>query len=169
MKFIVNFYKKITIKLLLITSCLALALSACAPNLGGNDYDASGVGEISKTLKGVIVASRIVKLRPDDAHKPGTGAAAGVITGALLGSTLGGGSKTPLVTGAIGGLLGGAAGHAIGNKITEQNGMEYHIKLENGEIITLAQGLEPKLSVGQKVLVIKSERNRSRVVPDSNY
>lgn len=170
MKFIQKTYKKFTIKLAsIISCCIALSLSACAPHLGGNDYEASAVGEISSTLQGTIIATRVVKLRRDNAHQPGVGTAAGAVTGAIAGSTIGGGHKMPLVSGALGGLLGGAAGHAIENKLTEQNGIEYHIKLNTGEIITLTQGLEPKLSVGQKILVIKSNRNRSRIVPDPTY
>lgn len=152
---------------LLILSCGILFLSACAPKLGGNDYDVRGVGEISTTHKGVIIAAKTVKLRPDDHNKAGTGAMAGAASGAVLGSTVGGGDKMPLVSAVIGGLAGGFAGHAIENKLTEQDGTEYQIKLENGKVITLAQGLEPKLSVGQRVLVIESNRSRSRVVADN--
>ena len=152
---------------LLVISCSLLLLNACAPKLGGNDYEVSGVGEISTTSKGVIMAARTVKLRPDDSHKAGLGTAAGGVSGVLLGSTVGGGHKMPLVAAVVGGLAGGAAGHAIEGKLTEQDGTEYQIKLENGKLITLAQGSEPKLVVGQKVLVIESNRARSRVVADN--
>jgi outer membrane lipoprotein SlyB len=144
-----------------------MALSGCAPKLGGNDYGVSGAGEISKTRKGVIVATRSVILRPDNSHEAGTGAAAGAIGGAALGSTIGGGDTMPIVSAVIGGIAGGAAGHAIEGKLTEQEGTEYHIKLANGTTITIAQGVEPRMSVGQKVLVIESKRSRSRVVPDN--
>ena len=159
-----NYIKKIA---LLTLSCGILFLSACAPKLGGNDYDVSGVGEISTTLKGIIVARKTVKLRPDNSDKPQIGAAAGVASGALLGSTIGGGHKMPLVAAVVGGLAGGAAGHALQNKLTEQDGTEYQIKLDSGKLITIAQGLEPSLAVGQKVLVIESNRSRSRVVADN--
>lgn len=158
-----NYIKKMA---LLTLSCGVLFLSACAPKLGGNDYEVSGVGEISTTHKGVITAAKTVKLRPDASNSK-TGAVAGVASGAILGSTVGGGHKMPLVSAVVGGLAGGFAGHAIENKLTEQNGTEYQVKLDNGKLITLAQGLEPKLSVGQRVLVIESNRSRSRVVADN--
>lgn len=165
MNFDLNNYIKKTA--LLTLSCGVLFLSACAPKLGGNDYDVSGVGEISTTHKGVITATKTVKLRPDDSSKPKVGAVAGAASGAMLGSTVGGGHKMPLVSAVVGGLAGGFAGHAIENKLTEQDGTEYQVKLDNGKLITLAQGLEPKLSVGQRVLVIESNRSRSRVVADN--
>ena len=153
---------------IILVSLLGLGASGCDPKLGGNDYDVRGAGEISTTLKGTVVATRAIKLRPDDSHRAGTGATAGVVSGAVLGSTVGGGKKMPLVGAVIGGLAGGAAGHAIEGKLTEQEGTEYHIKLDNGDTITLAQGVEPRLSVGQRVLVIKSNRSRSQVVPDNS-
>jgi len=48
-----------------------------------------------------------------------------------------------------------------------QEGTEYQIKLDNGSTITIAQGIEPRLAVGQRVLVIESNRSRSRMVPDN--
>lgn len=156
-------------KLLIINLFLLISLSACAPNLGGSDYSTAGVGEISTTLKGVIVATRVVKIRPDNSEKSGTGAAGGMLGGALLGSTLGGGRKTPIATGVLGGIAGAVAGHALERKLTEQDGIEYQVKLTDGNIVTIAQGLEPKMSVGQKVLLIESNRykGRSRIIPDN--
>lgn len=143
-------------------------LSACAPNLGGSDYYAGDVGSVSKTLKGVIIAARKIKIH-GNRNEAGTGAAAGAVSGALLGSTLGGGHKTPLATGVLGGLAGGFAGHVLEKKMTEQDGMEYQIKLADGNVITLAQAVEPMLTVGQRVLVIESSNSnvRSRVIPDN--
>ena len=163
----VNINTYITKISLLFISCGLLALTACAPKLGGNDYDVSGVGEVSTTLKGVIMAAKTVKLRPDDSSKPGVGVVAGGLSGALLGSTVGGGHRMPVVSAVVGGLAGGAAGHAIENKLTEQDGTEYQIKLDSGKLVSIAQGLEPRLAVGQKVLVIESNRGRSRVVADN--
>ena len=159
-----SFIKRLFI---LVISITTLSLTSCAPKLGGYDYDISSVGEISTTLKGVIVATKVVMLRPDNSHNPKMGAVAGAAGGAALGSLVGGGHKMPLAAAVLGGIAGGAAGHSIEQKLSEQKGIEYQIKLSNGSLITIAQGLEPKLSVGQKVLVIKSQRGRSRVVEDN--
>ena len=147
-------------------SATSLMLSACAPKLGGNDYTAHGAGEISQTFKGTIASSRVVTINGSDG-KLGAGAAVGGITGGLLGSTLGGG-KGRLVTGVLGGLAAGAAGHLLEQKMTEQQGMEYQVQLDRGDIVTLTQGEDPKMAVGQRVLVIQSGKDRSRVVPDGS-
>ena len=155
--------KKFLIATAFTTSSL-LALSGCAPKLGGSDYSAHGMGEVSQTFKGTVVSMRPIAISGSDG-KIGAGAAIGGITGGLLGSTLGGG-KGRWVAGALGGLAGGGAGHLLENKMSEQQGVEYQVQLDQGNIITIAQGEEPKLAVGQHVLVIQSERTRSRVIPD---
>ena len=147
-------------------SSASLILSACAPKLGGNDYSVKGVGEISQTFKGTVAAARPIMINSADG-KPGAGALLGGGAGALLGSTLGGG-KGRLVTGVLGGLAAGAAGHFLEQKMGEQEGMEYQVQLDRGDIITISQGAEPRLVVGQRALVIQSGKDRSRVVPDGS-
>eukprot|EP01037_Dinobryon_pediforme_P018025 gene18025-18262_t len=137
-------------------------MSACAPKLGGNDYSAKGVGEISQTFKGTVIAARPIMINSSDG-KLGAGALIGGGTGALLGSTVGGG-KGRLVTGVLGGLAAGAAGHFLEQKMSEQEGIEYQVQLDQGNTVTIAQGADPKLAVGQRVLVVQSGKDRSRVI-----
>ena len=164
----------------LITLLMAGTLVAgCTPNIGGSDYSVSGVGEMSTTLRGIIVSVRPVKInnkRAEQQGKPGSGAALGGVGGAALGSTIGGG-RTAHTIGAVGvGVLGAVAGHLIEQKMGEQEGLEYQVQLDRGDIITMAQGLEPRLSQGQRVLVVQSMsslnsggRDRGRVIPDNSY
>lgn len=156
--------------LVLATSLIttSLLISGCAPKLGGHDYNVKGVGEVSKTLKGVIIGARSVMINAHNNSQMGAGAAIGGISGALLGSQIGGG-RGQILTGVLGGLLGGGAGHLAEGHLQNQEGMEYQVQLHNGEVITLSQGAEPKMSVGQRILVIESNRDRSRIVPDLSH
>ncbi|MCX7338523.1 MAG: hypothetical protein NTX76_04500 [Alphaproteobacteria bacterium] len=151
-------------------AALSFLATACAPNLGGSDYNTADVGSISTTLRGTVLAAKPVNLHGSDPSKLGAGAAIGGVSGALLGSTLGGG-RGSLVTGVLGGLAAGAGGHFLEQKITSQEGTEYQVQLDRGDVITIAQGAEPKMSVGQRVLVIESRKagSRSRIVPDNTY
>lgn len=152
---------------LAVLATAILSLNACAPRLGGNDYALSGTGEIGQTFMGTVTAARPVNLTGQDKHqdgKLGVGAIAGAGAGAVAGSLIGKGS-TPWITGTLGALAGGAAGHMIERKATEQEGREYTVKLDQGDTITIAQGLEPAIGVGQRVRVIHSAKDRSRVVP----
>jgi outer membrane lipoprotein SlyB len=138
-----------------------LLVSGCSNDYSGNTYDGRAVGEVSRTDIGTIISMRRVSIKPDSGDL-GAGALLGGTAGALAGSMFGrGGGK--LLGAGVGAIAGGVAGNAIQNR--SQDGFEYTIKLENGTIITISQGTTPALSVGQNVLVINSNKGRSRVVP----
>ncbi len=157
----------------LLPLCALIILTACTPNLGGDDYDVAGVGEISRTSKGVIVSMRKVKLHAKDPSKAGTGAIIGAATGGALASTIGKG-RGSVVAGTLGALAAGFAGHYLEQKATEQFGYEYTVRLDKGAMLTIAQGLKPAMRVGQRILLIEGGRDsgrlkgrgRSRIVPD---
>ncbi|MDR2598587.1 MAG: glycine zipper 2TM domain-containing protein [Holosporales bacterium] len=150
-----HFYRCICIAI------VGLLLSGCSNNYSGDQYSSKGVGEISRTDRGVIISMRRVDIKPEEG--PGAGALIGAVGGGLAGSMFGKGGGKVLAAGA-GAAAGGLAGHMIQNR--SQDGMEYTVKLDSGAVITLAQGLTPALSVGQRVFVINSNRDRSRIVPE---
>jgi hypothetical protein len=43
--------------------------------------------------------------------------------------------------------------------------MEYIVRLDNGALLTVVQGMQPQIAVGQRVYVQESTRGRSRVLP----
>jgi outer membrane lipoprotein SlyB len=143
-------------------------LSACAPRLGGNDYSVSTAGDLGEILPGTIVARKVVKIAGRDAGKentPGVGALVGGGTGALLGSQIGRGWGS-VAAGVAGGLLGGTGGHYVEKALTEQEGFEYQIRLDSGKSVSIVQGAEPNLGVGQRVnVVLSTTGKRSRVLP----
>jgi|GEM_PF-5057465 len=60
----------------------------------------------------------------------------------VAGSTIG--LNTGSVAGAIGGaIIGGLAGNANENSANKKNGVEITVKLNNGQVITVAQGADP--------------------------
>jgi outer membrane lipoprotein SlyB len=137
-------------------------LSGCSNEFSGDRYQESNAGEVARTDHGTVISLRKVEIKPDG-NGLGAGAILGGVGGGLLGSAFGkGGGK--ILTTAAGALAGGVAGNAIQNKA--QDGIEYTVKLDNGSIITLAQGPTPSISVGQGVYVVNSNRGRSRIVPE---
>lgn len=154
---------------ILWSSVLALSLlcaSGCTPNIGGQDYSVGDSGHMSQTFPGTIVSMRSVVIAnqsPKDQGKMGAGAVVGGLAGGVLaGSAIGKGTGS-LAAGAVGALAGGALGHYAEKEMTRQNGVEYSVKLDDGRLISIAQGLEPRLSVGQRVTVIQG-KERTRVV-----
>lgn len=143
----------------------AYFLTGCAPQLGGSDYDTNSVGTVSSTLKGTIISARVININAKDRSNVGAGGLIGGLAGAGLGSTIGSGKGSMLST-VLGGLAGGAAGHFAEQKMTAQQGIEYQVKLDRGDTISIAQGAEPKLIQGDRVLIIQSPGGRSRVILD---
>lgn len=149
-------------KVLLVTFILGASLLAgCSKDYSGDTYESRSVGEVSRTDKGVVTSMRKIKIESEEG--PGAGALLGGVGGALAGSMFGkGGGK--VLGAAAGAVLGGVAGNAIQNR--SKDGYEYAVKLDNGSTVTVTQGVDPKISVGQRVLVVNSNKGRSRVVPE---
>lgn len=145
-----------------------MAISGCAPRIGADNVSVQGAGQMSETLRGVIIAARPVTISassPGMDNQPGAGALLGAVGGGLLGSQIGQG-KGSVLAGVAGAAAGGIGGHMLGQKLTDQQGMEYQIQLERGGIVTMRQGADPTFGVGQRVMVINSSGGHGRVIAD---
>jgi len=150
-------------KFLLVVSALSL-LSGCARQISSNVYSADHVGETSKSYPGVVVSVRTVLVQDKERlEENGMGIAAGGAGGALIGSQIGKGKGNTVAT-IAGGVLGATAGAFAEKALKEQNGFEYMVRLENGEMRSVVQGPEPAFGVGQCVYVIESHKGRSRII-----
>ncbi|MDR1694151.1 MAG: hypothetical protein LBR70_03040 [Lactobacillaceae bacterium] len=140
-----------------------LLIGACAGEIGANRYETSAAGQVNTARIGTIIAVRNVKVSTSEGQM---GSLAGGVAGGAAGSMIGG-STAVNVIGAVGGaVLGSLAGNAAQNKFSEQTGYEYIIKLDNGSVITITQGADNVLSVGQRCVVLDASRGeRARVIP----
>lgn len=156
--------KKI-VGLSMIVIAASSALTGCAPRIGGNHYSVAGTGEMSETFPGVIISKQIVTIganRPEQENEPGLGAAVGgIAAGAAAGQAIGKGSGSLWAAGA-GALVGGVAGHFAERALTDQEGFLYTVRLDSGKVISMSQGAEPNMSVGQRVLVITPSKPSGR-------
>lgn len=148
-------------------SCLFL-LTNCAKNLSSHEYSEDEAGSVKYTYRGVVLSVRNVKVQSGDSLEDNkAGLFGGGLAGGLLGAQLGKGRGE-----VVGAVLGAAAG-AVGGSLLEkglksQEGIEYSVELTDGRIMTIVQGTDTHLSVGQRVLVMVGSKGRSRVVPDSS-
>ena len=140
-----------------------LAFAACTADIGANQYDSSSVGSVTRALKGKIVSVRSITVRDDDRS---TGTTIGGVAGGVAGSQIGKGA-TAGVLGAVGGaLIGGVAGNLAQSGLSSQSGYEYIIQLDNGGVVSVTQGDDVVLGVGQPCMVIYGNgRSRARVIP----
>lgn len=144
-------------------AAMLLALSACTPNVSPDSYAVGTAGQVNRVVRGKVINARQVDL---SGTQSGVGAGAGALAGGVGGSYIGGGTRSNIV-GAIGGAVaGGIAGAVAEEAATRQKGVEYIVETENGSLITIVQGADAPLSVGDRVLVLYG--TRSRIIPDTS-
>jgi outer membrane lipoprotein SlyB len=151
-----------------LLSLLSLVtLTGCTPSLSPDTYTTTNAGRIHRVAKGVVISSRTVRVSDS-----GAGASVGTITGGALGAIAGseiGQGNGSLAAGIGGALLGGIAGQHVQQGLTSQNGIEYVVRLQNKSLISLVQGLTPRLHRGQHVLVQYGAGGHSRITVDPDY
>jgi len=140
---------------------VSFIITGCARDFSTNTYENYTAGEANRTMEGVVLNVRVIKIKGGN----GAGGLAGAAAGAAGGAAIGGSSEAVLV-GAIGGaLLGGIAGDAAENSFTSQDAVEVIVRLDNGKLITTTQGDDITLTKGQRVFVIYGDR--MRIIPQS--
>jgi outer membrane lipoprotein SlyB len=155
-------------KRFVIMGLVGIIASGCAKDLSPDSYTAGQAGEVSQTYRGRILNVRQVTIEGSDSLGGNVvGAGLGAIGGGVLGNMIGQGKGRVLST-AAGAALGGLGGAYAEKKLKQQKGLEYIVKLDNGQTITLVQGVSPAFSVGQTVFVHVSSNGRSRITADTS-
>ncbi len=153
---------------IIMLSTLCVLISGCAKDLSSDSYSSSQAGEIAATYRGKVLSVRKIMVENGDSLGSNiVGAGLGAVGGGVLGSMIGQGKGRLLAT-AAGAAVGGVGGAMAEKKLKQQEALEYIIQLDNGNTVTLVQGLSPYLSVGTRVFVHSSNNGRSRVVPDTS-
>ena len=139
---------------------LCFLLISCARDINDDSYQLSSVGDANRVGQGVIVDVREVQIQGDSQ----AGALTGGIAGGVMASTIGRGSGSVLAS--VGGaLLGSLIGGITQKELSEQKALQYIVRLTDGNLITVIQGMKNRLSVGQRVLILYG--NETRLIPDS--
>lgn len=145
---------------LIITALFTIILTACASNISPKTYSVGSVGQVNRTISATVISVREV----DVAGTTGLGTGVGAAAGGVAGSSLGSGGRENLIGAIAGAVVGGIAGAAIEGGATQQKGMEYVVETENGNLMTIVQGITTIFSEGQKVLVLYG--SPSRIIAD---
>lgn len=145
-------------KKILGAAVAALLLAGCAENINSDHYSSNQAGRVSTVAQCTVLNVRQVGVSDNS----GAGTLLGGVAGGVAGSTIGHG-RSANTLGAIGGaLVGGLVGNAAETGLTSQTGLEYILKLDNGQTISITQGTAQPLAVGQRCLVLFG--NPSRVI-----
>ncbi|MDR3179364.1 MAG: glycine zipper 2TM domain-containing protein [Holosporaceae bacterium] len=155
-------------KILFLTVALcgtAVLISGCARNISSSTYDAKTLGAATDTYECVVVKVRKVLVEEGERLEENkTGTLVGAIAGGALGNAFGGG-RGRVVTTAGGALLGGIGGAFAEKALKSQEGLEYLVKLNSGQMKTIVQSADNPLYPGQLAFLIVDHRGRSRVIP----
>lgn len=149
--------------LILLTPVLLGAglLSACGSNFSANEYAARAVQQANPVQQGMIVGSRRVAI----AAGGETGATAGAAAGGAIGAAAAAGNSVGTALGAVGGaLLGSLVGTAAERASANTDAVEYIIRRNDGDLVSVTQRDVVPIPLGTAVLVITG--NQARVVPD---
>lgn len=142
---------------------LATSLAACVPVRTNTVYVTGDIGREARIEYGVIVSMRDVQVQ---GRPTGVGTLAGGAAGAVAGSLIGGGARAH-VLGAVGGaIIGGLAGSAIEQGASVGYAVEFIIREDSGQTISVVQTNEEDFQPGERVLLTRGARTRlSRVAP----
>lgn len=125
-------------------------LVACAvPNASNSTYSASSLSSATRTVEGVIVSKRAVRV----AGTTGSGAATGGTLGAVAGSSVGSNTRDGLAGAIVGAVVGGAIGAAAERSATQIDAFEYIVKSDVTGLMTIIQA-DDGLLPGDKVFIV---------------
>ncbi len=136
---------------------LLAALAGCAPAYTNSTYAAPQIGQAAPVSYGVIVSMRPVVVRTPN---NGVGMLAGAAAGGAAGSFIGGDPRSNILGGIGGAVVGGLLGNAIQNQVSTGQAVEFLIREDNGQLISVVQTNENGFVPGQRVAIIHGPETR---------
>lgn len=154
-------------RILTVFAALAvlLALSSCARQISPGVYKGSHVGSVVETRTGTVQSARVVMVQEDELLQENVvGGAVGGAVGGLAGSAFGKGwGRTAATTGGV--LAGATLGALAQRGAQRQEAMEYIVRMDDGGLVTVVQGLQPQIPIGRRVYVQVGSSGQSRILP----
>lgn len=157
--------RKPAIRVAVIMLAASLAVTGCARQISPDVHTGRDAGETLRTYEGVIENVRIVQIEENDTlERNKTGQLLGGLAGGVAGARFGDGLGRALAI-AGGAIAGAVVGSLVEKEVKSQQAAEYIVRTQSGELVTLVQGPEPLLAIGQQVFVQESRRGRGRIIP----
>lgn len=131
-----------------------LCLAGCETNgdATARTYEREQVGEVQRVEEGTIVSLTPVEIEGNESR---LGTVIGAIAGGLAGRQIGSGTGRDVAT-VAGAVAGGYAGREIGENVTQAEGAEIGLEMDDGRQITVVQELDEDdmFRVGERVTVV---------------
>ena len=125
-----------SIGLVFVTGAVALSFSACTSAGGRTVYPSAHSNQMYRMEMGTVVGVREVVIDGTTDTNVGLYGGAGIGGAAASGIGSGVGGAVATAAGAVGGMI---AGRQVEKAITRKEGLEIHIKLDNGDNIMVVQ------------------------------
>jgi outer membrane lipoprotein SlyB len=137
---------------------LAAMLAACAPTNTNTTFTSADIGRPAFVNYGVIVSMRPVTVQGQNS---GVGTLGGAAVGATAGSFIGRNDVRGNILGAVGGaIIGGLAGNAVERSASTGTAMEFIIRVDNGQTVSVVQTNEDGFRPGERVVLTGGARTR---------
>ena len=142
----------------LMLATIALGATACAPANTNTTYSGYDVGRTAQISYGVIISMRGVEVQ---GQSTGLGTLGGVAVGATAGSAIGRNDPRANIAGAIlGAIVGGIAGTSVEHSVSTGNAVEFIIREDNGQTISVVQTNEDNFRPGERIVLTRGARTR---------
>ncbi len=142
-----------------VMTILCMVLAGCASSRSGEVYSRDQARQTQRVQLGTVEMVKAVKI---EGTKSVVGPAAGAAAGGALGSTIGHGSGRTVAT-VLGAIAGGVAGAAVEEGVTQKDGLEITVKLDNGDAVVVVQEADVPFAVGDRVRVLTGSDGTTRV------
>jgi len=137
---------------------LLLALGACGgPRNTNTTYTPSDIGRSAQVSYGVIVSMRPVAI---SGQGHGVGTFGGAAAGGVAGSFIGGDPRVNILAAIGGAIIGGLAGSAVERSATSGEAVEFIIREDSGQTVSVVQTNEEQFQSGERVVLTRGARTR---------
>ena len=143
----------------------SLAVAGCARQISPDVHAGRTAGDTLRTYEATIQQARLVEIQETDTlERNTTGQLLGGIAGGVAGARFGDGVGRALAS--LGGaIIGSFIGAYAEQEIKRQPAVEYIVRTDTGELLTIVQGVEPRMLAGQRVYVQEGYSGRGRIIP----
>lgn len=154
-----------SLTLIAMVAAACMAVTGCARQISPGVYEGAHVGSVAETRTGTIQSARVVMVQEDELLQDNTvGIGIGGLAGGLAGREVGDGWGRVAAT--AGGAIAGAAVGALAQRsLQRQEAMEYIVRMDDGGLLTIVQGVQPQIPVGRRVYVQMGSGGQARVLP----
>lgn len=143
----------------------SMALTGCARQISPDVHTGRTAGDTLRTYEATIQQARLVEIQETDTLEGNkTGQLLGGIAGGVAGARFGDGVGRALAS--LGGaIVGSFLGAVVEQEVKRQPAVEYIVRTDTGELMTVVQGVEPRMLPGQRVYVQEGYSGRGRIIP----